>query len=64
MGMTLRGTGTHGGQPVVQEGAALQEETLRPVALLPRRSGYRLFDPKRPTRGGQPIDGAGASLRQ
>ena len=25
MGMTLRGTGPHGGQPVVQAGAALQE---------------------------------------
>ena len=37
------------------------EEALRPVAILPRRGGYRLFDPQRPSRGGQPIDAAVAA---
>ncbi len=36
--------------------APAQEEALRPVAILPRRGGYRLFDPQRPRRGGQAID--------
>jgi hypothetical protein len=38
--------------------SAEPETDVRPVALLPARGGYRLFDPQRPRRGGQPIDAA------
>ena len=41
---------------VSRDEAPAQEEALRPVAILPRRGGYRLFDPQRPRRGGLAID--------